>query len=95
MSQMYIHNDADVIFIYGDLNFNCRNVIATTLDASDIPESCNIIDMCNLYRSTSCQSRQLVSQRLQTSTEINYLNPDRNPDHPPKIMDRSLARDII
>ena len=50
MSQLYINNDADAIFICGDLNARCGNVIDTLLDDSDIPER-HVMDTCtvNLY----------------------------------------------
>ena len=50
MSQLYINNDADAIFICGDLNARCGNGIDTLLDDSDIPER-HVMDTCtvNLY----------------------------------------------
>ena len=50
MSQLYLNNDADAIFIYGDLNARCGKVIDTLLDDSDIPER-HVMDTCtvNLY----------------------------------------------
>ena len=50
MSQLYINNDADAIFICGDLNARRGKVIDTLLDDSDIPER-HVVDTCtvNLY----------------------------------------------